>query len=203
MLGRACAEGSWLPIPGAPTLEPLGCGPAPPACPRPLPPLPPPPHPMPLPPLSRGPSVPLLPFSLLRILLGKAAPSPPPSHLVYRGIRLSDGRLDLRTSSQHQTQPAGRGGCVPQSRAASCPETQGRPEGRVWAGLAAQACQEGFSAPPPRPLRPAALHSYPIQAQGRPTCHSPTRTPRTRCHLVSQLEVTWTYLKAQVCTAER
>lgn len=81
VLGRACAEGAWLSIPGAPTLEPLGCGPAPPACPRPLPPLPPPPHPMPLLSLSRGPSVPLLPFSLL----GRAAPSPPPPHLVYPG----------------------------------------------------------------------------------------------------------------------
>lgn len=37
----------------------------------------------------------------------------------------------------------------------------------MWAGLAAQACQEGFSAP--RPLRPAALYSYPVEAQGRPT----------------------------------
>ena len=41
----------------------------------------------------------------------------PPAHplliLSTRGIRLSDGRLDLRTSSEHQTQPAGRGGRVP------------------------------------------------------------------------------------------
>lgn len=32
---------------------------------------------------------------------------------------------------------------------------------------AAQACQEGFSAP--CPLRPPGLHSYPIKAQGRPS----------------------------------
>lgn len=71
--------------PGPPPLRLWGAAQPPPACPHSLPPLPPLPHPVPLPPLCWDPSIPLLPSSLLGILLDKAAPSPPPSHLVYPG----------------------------------------------------------------------------------------------------------------------
>lgn len=82
-VGREPAEGAWLPIPGAPTLAHLGCGRAPFSLPLVSPSPPPPPHPVSLLQLSLDPSVPLLPSSLLRILLGKAAPGPTPSQLVY------------------------------------------------------------------------------------------------------------------------
>lgn len=45
----------------------------------------------------------------------------------------------------------------------------------------AQACQEGFSAP--RPLRSAALPSYPIEAQGHPT------RPLTNMHPANPLRL--------------
>ena len=80
-----CQGGPGSRSPGPPPSRLWGAARPPPACPRPLPPLPPLPHPVPLPPLSWDPSIPLLPSSVLGILLGKAAPSPPPSHLVYPG----------------------------------------------------------------------------------------------------------------------
>ena len=78
----------------------------------------------------------------------------------------------------------GAGVCLSEGRFLSRNSGQARGKGVGQA----QACQEGFSAP--RLLRPTALPSYPMEAQGRPTRPLTDTHPTNPLPPGSQLEVT-------------
>ena len=114
-MGRACAKGGLAPDPRGPhpRASEVRPGPLQPALGLSLPCLP-CPTPCLCPRCLGTPASPCSHLPCSESYSAKLLPAHPLLILSTRGIRLSDGRLDLRTSSEHQTQPAGRGGRVPQ-----------------------------------------------------------------------------------------